>query len=195
MAEALGHDRFHVVGHDWGGGVAWGVAAVLPDRVLSLTAVSTPHPDAMAAELSDPDSCQYAASAYFDLFTAPDATVSVLLDLADESFGELPPDSVQEYSDKVLSQPDVFDLALNWYRANVTDRQFPGGIGPVSLPTLYLWGADDAYFCRETAEATADYVDGPYEFVEVEGVGHWLPELGADTVNEELIAHLSRLER
>jgi pimeloyl-ACP methyl ester carboxylesterase len=192
MAEALGYDRFHVAGHDWGGGVAWGVEGVLPERVLSLTAVSPPHPDAMAAELSDPESCQYAASAYFELFTAPDATVAVLGELGDSSFGLLPEDSVQEYADKVLSDPEVFDLALNWYRANVEDRQFPGGIGQVSAPTLYLWGADDAYFCRETAEATADYVDGPYEFVEVEGVGHWLPELGAETVNEKMLAHTAR---
>jgi len=48
LADAAGTARFHLVGHDWGGAVAWAVAALAPDRVRTLTSVSTPHPRALA---------------------------------------------------------------------------------------------------------------------------------------------------
>ena len=54
IADALGFDRFHLVGHDWGAGVAWGLGVAAPDRLLTLNPISVPHPDAFQAELADP---------------------------------------------------------------------------------------------------------------------------------------------
>lgn len=59
IVDALGVKKFHVIGHDWGGAVAWGLASFAADRVLSLTSVSVPAPGAMGHELADESSCQY----------------------------------------------------------------------------------------------------------------------------------------
>lgn len=191
MATALGYERFHLVGHDWGAGVAWGVAGVAPQRVRTLTAVSTPHPAALATALADSASCQYAASAYFDVFAAPEASLASLAQTG-VSLDGVPQEALDEYFAKVWSQPEVLNAALNWYRANLANRNLTGSIGATTVPTLYLWGTADVTFCRETAEDTGNYVDAPYRFVAIEGGNHWLPEASAAVVSDELLAHLSR---
>ncbi len=190
MATALGYERFHLVGHDWGAGVAWGVAGVAPERVRTLAALSTPHPAALATALADTASCQYAASAYFDVFSAPDASLASLAQTG-VSLEGVPQDALDEYFAKVWSQPEALNAALNWYRANLADRNLTGSIGATTVPTLYMWGTKDETFCRETAEDTANYVEAPYRFVAVEGGNHWLPESAAEVVNGALLAHLS----
>ena len=73
MATALGSDRFPLVGHDWGGAVAWVAAGAVPQRVRSLVALSTPHVGAFGRALADPEGEQAAASAYFATFRAEGA--------------------------------------------------------------------------------------------------------------------------
>jgi pimeloyl-ACP methyl ester carboxylesterase len=63
VAASLGAPTFHIVGHDWGAGVAWVTAALYPKLVTSLTVLSTPDPDAMSAAIADPRSPQHAAFA------------------------------------------------------------------------------------------------------------------------------------
>lgn len=193
IANALGAERFHLVGHDWGGGIAWTLGRFYPKRVASLTVLSTPHPDAFNLELSDQNSCQYAASAYFDAFTGPDAVAylrgtkpgSML------SFECLMPEDLAEYT-KIISDDAALGAALNWYRANVVNRKFnTPAVGLIAVPTLYMWGESDPTFCRATAERTRDYVSGPYEFVAVSGVGHWLTDCVPELVNQKLLAHLT----
>ncbi|HMJ11259.1 MAG TPA: alpha/beta hydrolase, partial [Polyangiaceae bacterium] len=191
IATALGYERFHLVGHDWGGGVAWGVAGVAPQRVQTLTALSTPHPAALASALADTESCQYAASAYFEILSAPDASLASLAQLGVPLDG-VPQDAIDEYFAKIWSNPEALNAALNWYRANVANRVLSGTIGAVTVPTLYIWGTADVTFCRETAEDTANYVDAPYRFVALEGAGHWLPEATPQELNTELLTQLAR---
>lgn len=191
IADALDYERFHLVGHDWGGAVAWGLAGIYPDRVQTLTALSTPHPAAFSSALADTESCQYMASAYFEDLGKPDSSLADVAGIG-IGFDGVPEDAVQEYMDEVLSKPEVLDAALNWYRANVADRQLAGGVGAISVPTLYLWGTADAAFCREPAEDSANYVDAYYRFVPIEGAGHWLPEAESETVNAELLAHVRK---
>lgn len=193
MADALGADTFHVVGHDWGAGVAWGLATLAPDRIATLNILSIPHPAAFNAELSDMESCQYEASAYFDLFTSPSAEdlflsndAAVLRDIY-EGVSE---DAVEEYV-RVLSDRAAMTGALNWYRANIEDRAFKVGVEtPVTTPTLFIWSDGDTAICREPAEATGDYVDAPYRFEVLEGVNHWIPEVAPTEVTNLLLDHL-----
>ena len=84
IADAVGADRFHLVGHDWGAIVAWAVAVDAPDRVITVNPVSVPHLDAFARVLRDPASCQPGASAYFDIFVQPDSEDAFL---AEDSAG------------------------------------------------------------------------------------------------------------
>ena len=194
LADALGADRFHLAGHDWGGIVAWMVAARHPHRLLSLTAVSTPHPLAVVKAMDSPTGDQAKRSAYVNLFRLP--KVPEVLLLAGEgaglrklfwNSGFVDREAVEEYV-RVLDGHDAISAALNWYRA--LDFGALAGIGPVDVPTLFVWSTDDPALGPEAAEATAAYVRGPYRFVALAGVGHWVPEDAADDLNLELLAHL-----
>lgn len=193
IADALGRETFHLVGHDWGGGVAWGLARFFPQRVRSLVMLSTPHPDAMNKELSDPASCQTKASSYFDAFVGNDA-LSYLRGMGTGSqlgFQCLTPDEQNEYL-AFLGDDAALTAALNWYRANVKDRKFDTPpLGQIAVPTLYLWGADDTAFCKEAAENTAGFVSSSYRFEALPGVGHWITDCASDLVNERLLAHIA----
>jgi pimeloyl-ACP methyl ester carboxylesterase len=78
---------------------------------------------------------------------------------------------------------------LNWYRA--ADLTFVDGLGPVNTPTLYLWSTGDVALGREAAVATAGCVEGPYTFVELEGVDHWIAEHAPEETNRALLDHLA----
>ena len=193
FVDALGASTCHLVGHDWGGAVAWVFAVLHPDRLRTLTAVSTPHPTPFGTSIREGE--QKEMSAYMDVFRAEGAED---LFLADEgaamrralaSFGMEDTDPVDEYY-RVLSQPGAMTGALNWYRANdigAGNLELP----PVTVPTMYVWSTDDQALGREAAEATAAWVDGPYRFEVLEGVSHWVPEEVPDVLTALLLDHFA----
>lgn len=199
LADALGAERFHLAGHDWGAIVAWAVAARHPRRLLSLTSVSSPHPLAMVKAMGSPTGDQAKRSAYVNLFRLPRLPELYLLSGEAGGLrklfwnsGYVDRAAVDEYV-RVLDGPQAITAALNWYRA--IDMGALAGIGTVEVPTLYVWSTDDPALGREAAEGTAAYVGGPYRFVELAGVGHWVPEDAADDLNVELLAHLATCGR
>ena len=195
IADALGAERFHVVGHDWGASVAWALGSIAKERLVSLTALSVPHPDAFAMELRDERSCQHGASSYIDFFIT-DSSQDVLL--ADDAsvlrnvYGSLDDTVIAEYLN-VLGEHDALRAALNWYRANFKTGELEAPeLGSIATPTLFIWSDGDTALCREGAEHTERYVTGPYQFEILEGVDHWLVDRAPDRVNELLLAHLER---
>ena len=65
-------------------------------------------------------------------------------------------------------------------------------LGPITVPTLFVWSDDDIAIAREGATWTADHVDAPYRFVALEGgVPHWIPEVEADRLNELLLEQVA----
>jgi len=190
FADALGVERFHLVGHDWGGAVAWQVAGRHPDRLDTVTSVSTPHPAAFRHAIRDGD--QRDRSGYIQFFRAPEAEPFFLDDDATGlralyTASSMPEEAVEEYV-RVLTQPGAMTGALNWYRA--ADLGLVEGLGPISTPTMYVWSTSDPALGPDAAEATADHVAGPYRFEVLEGVSHWIPEHAAETLNALLLAHL-----
>ena len=192
MAEALDADGFHLVGHDWGGIVAWAAAAAKPERVFTLSVLSTPHPRAYLDAL--PRSVQGLRSLYIGLFALPMVPEFLLgagggAGLRRMLAGSgLPSDSVETYT-RAMSEPGALSAALNWYRA-----LRPGlarGVGPVNVPTLYIWSDGDVALGRAAATATGRYVTGEYRFEVMEGVSHWIPELEPDRVSELLLEQVS----
>ena len=191
MADALGAERFHVVGHDWGGAVAWQVAGRHPDRLWTLTSVSTPHPAAFRRSIQDGE--QRDRSSYMLFFRSPEAEAFFLDDDAAGlsslySASGLPPEAADEYV-RVLTRPGAMTAALNWYRA--ADLGLVEGLGPITTPTLYVWSTRDPALGQEAAEATAGHVEGPYRFEVLENVSHWIPEQAPDTLNRLLLEHLA----
>lgn len=190
----LGDRAVHLVGHDWGGAVAWSVAAGPDaDRLASLTVLSTPHPRAMAASLVR--SPQLLRSAYIGLFQVP--VVPELLLGAGGGRGleavlrrsGLGPEHAARYVDR-MQDPDARSASLGWYRA----LPLAGGdvAGPVAVPTTYAWSTGDTALDRTAAERTADHVTGPYRFVVVDDAPHWLPEERPALVADLVLAQLDR---
>lgn len=189
-----GGHTFHVVGHDWGALVAWQLAGRYPDRVRSLTAVSVPHPLAMAEAMGSPSGDQLARSSYMNLFRTPEVPERLLL--ADDAAGlralfantAFHHREAMEHYVELLSRPGALTAALNWYRA--IDRGVVLGLQPVVAPTLFVWSTDDPAIGREAAEACEKHVAGPYRFEVLEGVSHWIPDDAPDELNRLLLEHL-----
>ncbi|MCY4076439.1 MAG: alpha/beta fold hydrolase [Acidobacteria bacterium] len=194
LADAVGAERFHIVGHDWGAIVAWAVAVAAADRVITANPVSVPHPDAFARVLSDPESCQVAASSYFDVFVQPDSEDGFLAN--DEAllrglYAGMGEDAVAEYL-RVLGSKPALGAALDWYRANIGDRNLQRpATGAVTVPTMFTWSDGDTALCIDGAVLTAEYVDGPYRFEVLEGIDHWIPEMAAEKMSALLVEHLT----
>ncbi|GEO95383.1 alpha/beta fold hydrolase [Kocuria turfanensis] len=171
VLDAAGVERAHVLGHDWGGIVAWALAAHRPERTAALTVASVPHPRALSRSLVR--SGQGLRSAYVAAFQLPRLPETVLGprlgDLLRRS--GLPAAEAARYAAR-MQQPGALTAALDWYRAVPLSRL---RTGPVDVPTTYAWGNRDLALGRRAAELTAGHVRGPYRFVELDA-GHWLPE-------------------
>lgn len=184
LAAAAGIERIHVVGHDWGGAIAWQLASDRPDLVATLTVLSTPHPGAMVASLTR--STQALKSAYFVVFTLPVLPEAVLrarhFSVLARGLSEsgMPEGDVAEVVDR-LDDPVLLRGALGWYRGV---RRHRPSVGTITVPTLFAWGDGDVALGRAAAVGTARFVAGRYRFVPLEGHTHWLPHEAPELVAE-----------
>lgn len=175
----------HLVGHDWGAVVAWSVAAQHPESVASLTALSVPHPAAFLRSMIR--SPQLLRSWYMGAFQVP-AVPEIVAARAPWAIDRLLRSAGMDAEMLAASHAEVLDsgafpYALNWYRAlPFADRREIGG--RIAVPTAHVWGEGDVALDRAGAEASGEFVDGPYEFHVVAGGGHWLPETAPETVAE-----------
>jgi pimeloyl-ACP methyl ester carboxylesterase len=191
LLDTAGLGRAHVVGHDWGAAVGWALAAWHPDRVHTLTALSVPHPGAMARAMVTSD--QALRSYYMALFQVPLLPERVLLAGGGATLrrglrrGGLPADRADHYVDR-MREPGALSAALNWYRAlpwNVRDR-----VGRVRVPTLLIWSTRDTFLGRAGVVHTERFCTAGYRLAVLEDVPHWIPELAADRVAELVTAHV-----
>ncbi|RLP89746.1 alpha/beta fold hydrolase [Micromonospora sp. CV4] len=192
VLDAIGLDAVHLVGHDWGAIVAWALAARHPERVRTLTAVSVPHPAAMAHALAT-DGQQKARSSYIALFRKPGKAEKVLLAwnataLRKMLSGVGDASRVDHYADP-MREPGALTAALNWYRA--MSRTDLADVGPVAVPTTYVWSDRDIAIGRTAAEACAANVTGDYRFVQLPGVSHWIPDAAPGPLAEAILARTS----
>lgn len=200
MADHLGWDRFHLVGHDWGAMVAWVLAGTHQDRVATLTTLSVPHPfafaEAMAATPPEGEPTQRERSSYIDVFRTEGSEDMLLKDdafLLRRMFtgdGELLPlgaisEEEAEHYVQAVGTPEAMRAALSWYRA--MSPAALEGFGAITMPTMHIWSTDDIALGRPGAEATAKYVEGPYRFVVLEDITHWIAEQAPERTNELLL--------
>jgi pimeloyl-ACP methyl ester carboxylesterase len=190
LMDALSVHRFHLVGHDWGGALAWLIAAGHSGRVRSLSVLSRPHSVAFARAMRE-DSSQAERSRHHRAFREEDAIVRMrqakLKPLRDSIERQgVPPCDADIYISR-LAEPGAIEAAMNWYRANNPEARTVPSIG---VNTLYVWGDNDATVGKHAAELTVEYVNGPYQFVTIEGGGHFLVDQFPEKVSSLLLEHI-----
>ena len=194
VANAAGIDRFHLVGHDWGGVMGWAAVPHMPDRIATFTSLASAHTRAHGEMIvQDPD--QYERMEYLrKIRHHPEQIVTSMLrddaaKLRAVYQGAIPRHIEDAYVQR-LNDPEVLAASLKYYRALGLGADMP--TQPITVPTLYVWGSEDAAFARSSAELTGQYVEGPYEFVELTGRSHWLPEEAPEVVAAHLLKHFAR---
>lgn len=189
MADALGRDRFHLVGHDHGAGLGWHMAGRHAERLMSWTALSVPHVDAFLQAIAT-NAEQRQRSGYMDFFRQVGTAEAAL---SADDFAAMrniwtasAPEQVEEYL-RVLRQPGALTGALNWYRGGFDEER--QAVGRVSVPTLLIWGNQDQAIGRPGVTATPPLMDGPYRLLELDA-GHWLIQEAEADVLRETLAHI-----
>jgi pimeloyl-ACP methyl ester carboxylesterase len=204
LLDAAGVQQAHVVGHDWGGALAWALAASAPGRLLSTTSVSTPHPGAFTqaslaslASLGIRGGAQAQRSAYMALFQLPFLPERLLAGgVARRALvrSGLPEAHAERYLAR-LREPGAATGALAWYRAVPLGLRDADLVRPVRVPAMYVWSSGDVALSRAAAEGTASWVRGPYRFEVLEGVSHWVPEEAPEELARLLLDHLRSVPR
>jgi pimeloyl-ACP methyl ester carboxylesterase len=184
--------RCALVGHDWGGLLAWTVAALHPDRVSRLVVFNAPHPCRFAEQLRC-DPAQRAASDYVRRLCQPgaedrlaDNDYEVLWSVRSEGRQGPAWDAERRACEQAWSQPGALAAALNWYRAlNIEAALGPHGVpsvpdlgqasGRVTAPTLVVWGERDGSFPVSCLDGLATWVPD-LRLHRVAHGGHWLLE-------------------
>ena len=194
IADICGAERFHIVGHDWGGALAWFIAAHHAERLNSLSVISRPHPAAFVAAMRD-DPDQPHRSRHHPAFQKPEATDSLLADNAARlrramAHGAVPDADIDAYL-ATLGVREALDAAVNWYRAMGRSQFQPAETPPVSAPTMFVWGNQDATVGRMAAENTAEFVTGQYRLAELGGINHFVTDEAPGAFTGLLLAHLA----
>jgi pimeloyl-ACP methyl ester carboxylesterase len=190
VLDALEIQRANVVAHDFGAGVAWVLAALHPDRVERLVAMSVGHPGAQRRAIEDRE------KAWYTLLFQFEGVAEELLRRDDwKLFREwLRDDGDVERSIDDLSRPGALTAGLNWYRANMHPKrqleQRPA-MPPVQAPTLGLWSTGDHYLNEAPMLHSAAHVTGPWRYERIEGASHWLQLDARERVNRLLLEFLA----
>ncbi len=196
ILDALSIDRAHVVGHDWGAAVAWGVALMAPDRVDHLVALSVGHPAAFAS--GGPE--QRERSSYMQLFVQEGVAEEML---TRDNWTILRAMSGHPDIDAViddLERDGSLTTGLNWYRANMPPgstgetRDEPAAsmpdLGPVLVPTMGVWSSGDFALTEKQMVESGSFVKGQWRYERVADAGHWLQLERPDEINRLLLDFL-----
>lgn len=190
LLDELGVERADVVGHDWGAAVGWVLAALAPDRVRRLVAISVGHP-AVRRVLGIE---QRERSWYMLFFQFPEAEALLSAD-GWKLFREFMRDDgdMDRYLHE-LAAPGALTAALNWYRANLGPRSELAprrALPPVQAPTLGIWSDGDHYLVEDHVRRSGELIAGPWRYERIDGASHWVPLDAPERLNQLLVEFLS----
>jgi pimeloyl-ACP methyl ester carboxylesterase len=180
----------HVVGHDWGAALAWGLASFAPGSVDHLAVLSVGNPATFSRTLE-----QRQKSWYMLLFQFPGIAERWLTedDWANFRAWAGHPDTDQVIAD--LEANGSLTPGLNWYRANVPPESWAGPpmqLPPVQAPAMGIWSSGDIALTEVQMTDSAQSVAGPWRYERLDGPGHWMQLDAPDQVNELLLDFLPR---
>ncbi len=197
MVAASGQPRVHLVGHDWGGMVAWFVAATRPDLVDRLVIVNAPHPTIYRRRLWRTG--QWLKSAYVPFFMLPGLTVPLLSAwryfLLRQMFvqgagraGVFSDDTLSRYV-AAASQPGALRAGLTYYRANARLGLAATSLPRIDAPTLVVWGERDPALGTGLLNGLDEMVRN-LRVERLAGVGHWVQSEAPERLTHLLLSHL-----
>ena len=194
LADALGHDRFHLAGHDFGAMVGWNLAMRHPQRLQRLAIANVPHPVVMRNYLRTHPS-QMLKSWYAFFFQLPGLPERVVKAKNWQSLiSVMPNDLTAKKRDRyreAWAQPGAMTSMINWYRASLWQMRKSTEISQIRVPTLVLWGKQDPHISYEMASLSVDLCEAG-RLVTFEDATHWVMHDKPEEVNQLLIEHFRR---
>lgn len=201
LVHGLGHEKAHIVGHDWGGGVAWNVARNHPEVVDRLVVLNCPHPAIFGQKLRNSWK-QIKKSWYIFFFQIPYLPEMMfktnLKKMVEKVFVKsarnknIFTDNDLEQYRAALEKPGALTAALNYYRAVFRSPEKKSSLKKqISAPTLLIWGEDDMALGKELTYNMEPLFSGNFLIEYVPNCSHWVNEEKPDLVNQLLIDFLS----
>ncbi len=204
LVRALGEKKAHVVGHDWGGGVAWSTALDHPDVVDRLAVLNCPHPRVFAKALRS-NLSQLRKSWYMLVFQIPLLPEWAILRndvaIAEEAFrgwsirkDTFTDQDLDEFRN-AMKKPGAITAGINYYRATFRDfraaRRMMSDERKIAAPTLLIWGENDAALGKELTYGMEPLFSAPFRVAYVPNCSHWVNEEQPGLVNRLLLEFLT----
>ena len=189
MADA-GVEKAHVVGHDWGAAVAWGIAALAPAQVDHLVVLSVGHPATFRSSFE-----QLEKSWYMLLFQFTGVAEEWLSRNNWENFRAWARHPDADGVTAELEANGSLTPGLNYYRANVGPESFiapPMELPPVQAPTMGVWSSGDIALTEQQMTDSKLNMAGPWRYERLDGPGHWMQLEAPERVNALLLDFLPR---
>jgi pimeloyl-ACP methyl ester carboxylesterase len=176
VARQLGVQHMTVVGHDWGGAVAWEVAMRQPQLVERLVVLNLPHLRGIRRELASNEQ-QYKNSAYARFFLGPDAAKSLTTEkLVDAAVPDKTKTALRERYQQALGRSDI-EAMLSYYRQNYPKEPYAVDASPVQkiqAPVLLIHGLRDPFLLPGALNNTWDWLDQDLTLYTLPDAGHWV---------------------
>lgn len=203
LVEGLGYSKVHLVGHDWGGAIAWNMAHKFPSLIDRLAVLNAPHPQRFLQELVG-NLDQLRRSWYLLALQVPALPEWLIqhnlrLIVKDLFQGQAVRKSAFTTADTeiyqaALEKPGALAAVLNHYRHLLAPQTWASNWfrspSPISVPTLVLWGEDDFLFSQTLVEGLENLVRAPLQLKLLQQCGHWIQQEAPQTVNRELLDFL-----
>lgn len=204
LITALGEKHAILVGHDWGGIIAWSLAAFNPETIEKLVILNAPHPQVYMTKTQD-SFRQLQKSWYIFFFQTPDIPEQVLsrknyaflrnmIQLSFTKKGILSEEDWKAYAE-AWSKPGGLKAAINYYRANsnpsILFSEKPIVFPKIKSPTLVIWGEQDKALSKDLIVNTEKLVDASYSIKYLPNSGHWVQLEEPELVNQRIMEFLT----
>ncbi len=203
LIESLGYTRAHIVGHDWGGAIAWHMAQKFPQSLNRMAILSAAPVQRFVQELvSNVD--QLRRSWYILGFQVPGIPEWLIQQNLSEFVKNLLREQAirkgaftredAEIYQSALAKPGVLSAALNYYRQMLSPlnwvKDWLDTPNPITTPTLVLWGEEDSLVTPHLTQGLDRLIAAPFNLKFIPHCGHWIQQEAPQTVNRELLAFL-----
>lgn len=190
VIHALGKEKAIIVGHDWGGLVAWQVALNVPQVTEKLIILNLPHPRGLSRELAN-NPAQQKNSQYARNFQQPDAASKLTAEGL--AFWVKDPEARKKYVE-AFKRSD-FEAMLNYYKRNYPREPYVEDKSPVvktQMPVLMIHGLADTALLSGALNNTWDWMGQDLTLVTIPGAGHFVQQDASELVSKSMRMWLLR---